>query len=78
MTSGSGDGGRTYEWQSWPSDSLEGMPPKRRRLVVWGLLWLFLLSGVLQGVLSAVGIPEPWRSVVFAAALASATATMGS
>ncbi|WP_230010933.1 hypothetical protein [Microbacterium sp. Bi128] len=71
MTSGSGDGGRTYEWQSWPSDSLEGMPPKRRRLVVWGLLWLFLLSGVLQGVLSAVGIPEPWRSVVFAAALAA-------
>lgn len=71
MTSGSGDGDARYEWQSWPSDSLEGMPPKRRRLVVWGLLWLFLLSSVLQSVLSAAGMPEPWRSVVLAAALAA-------
>jgi hypothetical protein len=29
------------------------------------------LSGVLQSILGAVGIPEPWRSVVLAAALAA-------
>lgn len=71
MTSESGDGGKRYAWQSWPSDSLEGMPPKRRRLVVWGMLWLFLLSSLLQSVLGAVGMPEPWRSVLLAAALAA-------
>lgn len=71
MTTGSGDDGRKYEWQSWPSDSLEGMPPKRRRLVVWGLLWLVLLSSVLGGVLEAIGVLQPWRSLVSAAVLAA-------
>ncbi|GAA2851842.1 hypothetical protein GCM10010523_10590 [Paenarthrobacter ilicis] len=53
-----------YEWQAWPADSLEGMPPKRRRLVVWGL-WLFmLLSIVLSSVLEAADVPEPGRSLV--------------
>ena len=70
MTSGSGAGGKRYEWQSWPSDSLEGMPPKRRRLVVWGLLWLFL-SSLLDSILEALGVPELWRPVLLAAALAA-------
>lgn len=69
MTSGSGDHGTKYTWESWPSDSLEGMPPKRRRLVVWGLLWLMILNFVLRSALDAVGIPEPWLSVAFAAVL---------
>lgn len=71
MTSGGGDGGSRYEWQSWPSDSLEGMPPKRRRLVVWGLLWLMVLNFVLRIALDAAGIPEPWLSLVFATVLAA-------
>ena len=71
MTSGSGDVGKKYEWQSWPSDSLEGMPPKHRRLVVWGLLWVMVLNFVLRIVLDALGIPEPWSSVVLAAVLAA-------
>jgi hypothetical protein len=71
MTSDNGDGGQKYEWQSWPSDSLEGMPPKRRRLVVWGLLWLMVLNFVLRLALDAVGIPEPWLSLIFAAVLAA-------
>mgnify|MGYP000385927106 CR=1 FL=1 len=69
MTSDNGDGGQKYEWQSWPSDSLEGMPPKRRRLVVWALLWLMVLNFVLRLALEAVGMPEPWLSLVFAAIL---------
>lgn len=59
----SGNRGRPTHWREC-----------RRSGAGWwsgGLLWLFLLSSVLQGVLSAVGIPEPWRSVVFAAALAT-------
>jgi hypothetical protein len=60
-----------YEWQSWPSDSLEGMPPKRRRLVGWGLLWFLLLGSVLGSVLRAAGIPEPWQSILAVVALAA-------
>lgn len=59
-----GKSNNKYEWQAWPADSLEGMPPKRRRLVVWGL-WLFmLLSIVLSSVLEAADVPEPGRSLV--------------
>jgi hypothetical protein len=47
------------------------MPPKRRRLVVWALLWLMGLNIVLRIALDAVGIPEPWLSLVFAAVLAA-------
>jgi len=71
MTSGSGEDGKKYAWQSWPSDSLEGMPPTRRRLVVWGLLWLMFLNFVLRSALDAAGIPEPWLSVAFAAVVAA-------
>lgn len=71
MTPGSGNDGNKYEWQSWPADSLEGMPPKHRRLVVWGLLWVMLLNFVMRTVLDALGIPEPWSSLVLAAFLAA-------
>lgn len=43
MAPGSGNDGNKYEWQSWPSDSLEGMPPKHRQLVVGGLLRVMFL-----------------------------------
>jgi hypothetical protein len=51
---GGGNDGNKYEWQSWPADSLEGMPPKHRRLVVWGLLWVMLLNFVMRTVLDAL------------------------
>lgn len=65
-----GDGSK-YQWQSWPADSLDGMPPRRRRLVVWGLLWLFFLISVVGGVLHAIGLSEPGRSLVIAGVLAA-------
>ncbi|WP_143111461.1 hypothetical protein [Arthrobacter sp. ov118] len=43
------------------------MPPKRRRLVGWGLLWFLLLGSVLR----AAGIPEPWQSILAVVALAA-------
>jgi hypothetical protein len=43
------------------------MPPKRRRLVVWVLWWLMLLSVVPEIVLDALGVPQPWRSFAYAA-----------
>ena len=66
-----GNDGNKYEWQSWPSDSLEGMPPKHRRLVVWGLLWVMFLNFVLWIILDALGVTEPWSSLVLAAVLAA-------
>jgi hypothetical protein len=66
-----GDDGKKYEWQSWPADSLEGMPPKRRRLVVWVLWWLIILSGVLQVALDAAEILPPWRSFAYAVVVVS-------
>src|SRR4051812_45933808 len=65
-----GNDGNKYEWQSWPSDSLEGMPPKHRRLVVWGLLSVMVLNFILRIVLDALGVTEPWSSLVLAAVLA--------
>lgn len=35
MATGAGKDGNKYEWQSWPTRSLEGMPPKHRRLAAW-------------------------------------------
>jgi hypothetical protein len=67
MTSGTSGDGKRYEWQSWPSDSLEGMPPKRRRLVVWVLWWLIILSVVPEIVLDALRVPQPWRSFAYTA-----------
>jgi hypothetical protein len=64
-----GGNGNKYEWQSWPSDSLEGMPPKRRRLAAWGLLWFLLIGWLLGEVLEAVGIMQPWRAVIALTAL---------
>ena len=58
-----------YEWQSRPSDSLDGMPPKRRRLVVWGLWWFFLVGVLLGGALDAANVPQPWRTLLAVAAL---------
>lgn len=42
--------------------SLEGMPPKRRRPVFWGLLWVMDLNFIRRIVLDALGIAEPWSS----------------
>jgi hypothetical protein len=58
------DANNRYEWQSWPPDSLEGMPPKRRRLVVWGLLCFFLLGALLDAALQTVKVPQPWSTLV--------------
>jgi hypothetical protein len=63
--------GNKYEWQSWPSDSLEGMPPKRRRLVVWGMWWWFFLGMLLDSVLDAANVPQPWRSLLVIAGIAA-------
>lgn len=67
MVGGNSNDGNKYEWQSWPIDSLEGMPPKHRRLVVWGLLWVMFLNFVLRIILDALGLTEPWSSLVLAA-----------
>lgn len=71
MSDSSAENSKKYEWQSWPPDSLDGMPPKRRRLVAWGLLWFLILGSLVGGILGAVGISEPWRSLVVAGILAS-------
>jgi len=67
VTAGKGEDEKGYEWQSWPSGSLDGMPPKRRRPVVWVLWWLMLLSVVPEIVLDALRVPQPWRSFAYAA-----------
>lgn len=61
---GAGRDANKYEWQSWPPDSLEGMPPKRRRLAVWALFWLILLGSVVGYGLEGLGVAEPWRSLL--------------
>jgi len=66
-----GKNGKKYEWQSWPSDSLEGMPPKRRRLVVWGLWWFLFLGVLLGSVLDAANVPQPWRTLLAIAGIAA-------
>ena len=71
MTGDSPGEAKKYEWQSWPPDSLEGMPPRRRRLVAWGLLWFLILGPVVGGILSAIGLSEPWRSLLVTGVLAA-------
>ncbi|MFJ5700236.1 hypothetical protein [Arthrobacter sp. NPDC093139] len=72
MAAGTGKDGNQYEWQSWPPDSLEGMPPKRRRLAEWALFfWFVLLGGLLGSALEAVGVPQPWRALLVLAVLAA-------
>lgn len=65
-----------YEWQSRPSDSLDGMPPKRRRLVVWGLWWFFLVGVLLGAALDAANVPEPCRTLLAVAALVAVFAPL--
>lgn len=60
-----------YEWQSWPPDSLEGMPPKRRRLAGWAVFWFIMLGGLLGAAAEAAGIVQPWRSLLVAGVLAA-------
>jgi hypothetical protein len=67
VTAGKGEDEKRYEWQPWPSDSLDGMPPRRRRLVVWALWWLMLLSVVPEIALDALRVPQTWRSFAYAA-----------
>jgi MFS family permease len=69
MADNSAESSNKYDWQSWPPDSLDGMPPKRRRLVGWGLLWFLILGSVVGGTLGALGLSEPWRSLVSAIVL---------
>ncbi|MDQ0618616.1 hypothetical protein [Arthrobacter globiformis] len=72
MATGAGKDGNKYEWQSWPPDSLEGMPSKRRRLVRWTVFfWFILLSGMLGSGAEAAGIGQPWRSLLVAGVLAA-------
>jgi hypothetical protein len=71
MAPGAGNIGNKYEWQSWPPDSLEGMPPKRRRLAGWAILWFIILGSLLASALEALGVPEPWRSLLVGAGLAA-------
>jgi len=66
-----GKNSKKYEWQSWPSDSLEGMSPKRRRLVVWGLWWFLFLGVLLGSVLEAANVPQPWRTLLAIAGIAA-------
>ncbi|WP_461187909.1 hypothetical protein [Arthrobacter sp. Z4-13] len=65
---------KKYEWQAWPPDTLEGMPPKRRRLAVWGMWWFFLLGALLASALDALEIPQPWRTLL---ALTASAAVFG-
>lgn len=66
-----GKDGNKYEWQYWPPDSLEGKPPKRRRLVGWTMVfWFILLAGLLGYAAEAVGVAQPWRPLLVAAVLA--------
>lgn len=72
MATGAGKDSNKYEWQSWPPDSLEGMPPKRRRLVGWTMVfWFILLAGLLGYAAGAVGVAQPWRPLLVAAVLAA-------
>ena len=72
MATGAGKDGNKYEWQSWPPDSLEGMPPKRRRLAGWALVfWFFVLGGLLGSAFEAAGVPQPWRALLVLAVLAA-------
>jgi hypothetical protein len=72
MARGEGKNGNKYEWQSWPPDSLEGMPPKRRRLAGWAVIfWFILLGGFLGPAFEALGVAQPWRSLLVAAVLAA-------
>ncbi|MFJ5696618.1 hypothetical protein [Arthrobacter sp. NPDC093139] len=71
MATGAGKDGNKYEWQSWPPDSLEGMPPKRRRLAGWALFWFILLGSVVGYGLEGLGVAEPWRSLLVAAVMAA-------
>lgn len=71
MATGAGKESNKYEWQDWPPDSLNGMPPKRRRLVVWALLSLLFVGLLLDAVLEAAGITQPWHSLLAAAVLAA-------
>lgn len=43
--------------RQWPADSLEGMPPKKRRLIVWWLVFSCLLYPVVAFPLELLGVP---------------------
>ncbi|MEZ2388342.1 hypothetical protein AB6813_02120 [bacterium RCC_150] len=70
MEGGAGRAGNKYDWQSCPPDSLDGMPPKRRRLVVWGMLWFYVLGAIVAGVVHFLGVPEPWQTLLVAIVIA--------
>jgi hypothetical protein len=43
--------------RQWPADSLEGMPPKKRRFIVWWLVFSCLLYPVVAFPLKLLGVP---------------------
>jgi hypothetical protein len=51
----------------WPADSLEGMPPKKRRFIVWWLVFSCLLYPVVAFPLKLLGVP--WFPAVLLAFL---------
>jgi hypothetical protein len=68
--------GESREAPRWPADSLEGMPPKRKRLIVWGLLGYFLLQFIAIG-LRAAGLPRVVTMLVVVAAVAAIFIPLG-
>lgn len=44
--------------RQWPADSLEGMPPRRRRFIVWWLVFSILLYPVVAFPLQLLGLPR--------------------
>jgi hypothetical protein len=51
---GPGNDGNKYEWQDWPAESLERMPPTRGRLLGWTVLGFLLLGSLLGSLFEAV------------------------
>jgi hypothetical protein len=68
--------GNSGQDRQWPADSLEGMPPKRKRFIVWVLLawFLFPFPGM---VLRAAGLPDFATTLVVTAAVAAIFIPLG-
>ncbi len=49
---------RKKDSRQWPADSLEGMPPKKRRFIVWWLVFSILLYPVAAFPLELLGLPR--------------------
>jgi type VI protein secretion system component VasF len=65
------------EARRWSADSLEGMPPRKRRLIVWALFWLFPLGMITGWILRWIGLPPLAASLSFAALTAAIFIPLG-